>query len=113
MSGGFSMNPSFERSLNAAAHALRASAVPKALRQMIDLMDWQGDGRAADAKVRLDAAKAVLGEDAARLSVNVNVANQTNVAAAIRPGYILRLPKDMPTPRTIDAEPPATDDEPE
>jgi len=100
----------FRTELNAAAHALRASAVPKALRQMIDLMDWQGDGRAADAKVRLEAAKAILGEDGASLSVNVNVASQTNVG--IRPGYVLRLPPE-PAPSTLDAKPDATDSEPE
>lgn len=100
----------FRTELNAAAHALRASAVPKAVKQMIDLMDWQGEGRAADAKVRLEASRAILGEDASGLSVNVNVATQNNIG--IRPGYIIRLPPDLPPPRAL-SEPAATESEPE
>jgi hypothetical protein len=105
--------PVFRTELNAASHALRASAAPKAIRQMIDLIDWRGEGRAADAKVRLDAAKSVLGEDAARLSVNVSVASQTNVG--VRPGYVLDPSAmhgqrgDAPAPCSLDTEPGETD----
>jgi hypothetical protein len=108
--------PVFVTALNKAVAGLRAGAVPAAINRLIELVEWQGEGRAADAKVRMDASKAVLGEDAGRLSVNVQVTNQTNVANAIRPGYVLDLGAmygNRDDPPTIDAEPPRTDDEPE
>jgi hypothetical protein len=56
-----------------------------------ELLDWQGEGRAADANVRANAAKTIMGEDAKGFSVNVNVATQANVTNDIRPGYVLDL----------------------
>jgi hypothetical protein len=95
---------------------VRTGAKARALREIIDLVGRVGEDKAADAKVRLDAAKTVLGEDAKGVSVNVQVTNQTNVANAIRPGYVLDLGAmygRRDDPPTIDVEPPRTDDEPE
>jgi hypothetical protein len=101
---------------------VRTGAKARALREIVDLVGRVGEDKAADAKVKLEAAKTVLGEDAKGVSVNVQVNNQTNTLTAIRPGYVLDLSalKNKPVPRipdteppTIDAEPPATDSEPE
>ena len=58
---------------------------------------------------------AVLGEEAKGVSVNAQVNNQTSSMSAIRPGYVLDLSAlhRKREPRTPDAEPPATDGEPE
>ena len=61
----------------------RAALQPKAVAALGELLDWQGEGRAADANVRANAAKTIMGEDAKSFSVNVAV--QNNVASAIRP----------------------------
>jgi hypothetical protein len=95
---------------------VRTGAKARALREIIDLVGRVGEGKAADAKVRLEAAKTVLGEDAKGVSVNVQVNNQTNNMTAIRPGYVLDLSalhskRDRPPGVEGDAEPNATDDE--
>ncbi len=81
--------------------ALRNGAKPKALHRIIGLVDERGDGKAADRKVQLEAAKTVLGEDAKGVSVNVNVNTQVNTD--FRPGYVILLRADAPTPSTIEA----------
>jgi hypothetical protein len=92
---------------------MRSGAKAKALREIIDPVGREGEDKAADAKLRLDAAKTVLGEEAKGVSVNVQVNNQTNAAQTIRPGYVLDLSalKVKPTPRLPDAEPRALDAE--
>ena len=61
------------------------------IRNMIDIANDPGEGTAADRTVRLKASLAVLGEQAKDGGVTVNVGVQTNVAADIRPGYVLDL----------------------
>jgi hypothetical protein len=108
-------SPGWQKIYAALLADVRTGAKARALREIIDLVGRVGEGKAADAKVRLDAAKTVLGEEAKGVSVNVQVNNQTNLAEAIRPGYVLDLSamygrrEDPPTP---DAEPPAGNAEP-
>jgi hypothetical protein len=95
---------------------VRTGAKARALCEIINLVGRVGEDKAADAKVRLEAAKTVLGEDAKGVSVNVQVNNQTNNMTAIRPGYVLDLSalhskRDRPPGVEGDAEPNATDDE--
>jgi hypothetical protein len=97
---------------------VRTGAKARALREIIDLVGRVGEDKAADAKLRLDAAKTVLGDDAKGISVNVQVNNQTNIANAIRPGYVLDLGamygrRHDDDPPAIDALPPGPDDKPE
>ena len=93
----------FVAALNQAVNALRNGAKPTAVRKMIDLIGHVGEGKAADAKVALDAAKAVLGEKDGGLTVNVGVqvgVNNVNV----QPGYVIDL-GERPKPITINASP--------
>ena len=83
--------PAFRRMLNEKIIALRTSAHPRMIRNMIDIANDPGEGTAADRTVRLKASLAVLGEQAKDGGVTVNVGVQTNVAADIRPGYVLDL----------------------
>jgi hypothetical protein len=70
---------------------LRVGAHPGMIRNMIDIANDPGEGTAADRTVRLKASLAVLGEQAKDGGVTMNVGVQTNVAADIRPGYVLDL----------------------
>jgi hypothetical protein len=83
--------PAFRKMLNEKIIALRTSAHPRMIRNMIDIANDPGEGTAADRTVRLKASLAVLGEQAKDGGVTVNVGVQTNVAGDIRPGYVLDL----------------------
>jgi hypothetical protein len=99
---GLMANPVFKLEMARATADARAALEPKAVYALGELLDWQGEGRAADAGVRLRAAAIALNEDKANdpVSVNVNVTQQ----AAIRPGYIIRLPANVPLPQIIEGE---------
>ena len=92
----------FQAGLTQAINSLRTGAAPKAMHKIIDLIHIEGEGKAADRKVQLQAAQTILGEQAGGVSVNVQVNNQTNIT----PGYVIRLPQldtpNTPTPITID-----------
>jgi hypothetical protein len=83
--------PVFRKMLTAKIADLRASAHPRMIRNMIDIANDPGEGTAADRTVRLKASLAVLGEQAKDGGVTVNVGVQANIAADIRPGYVLDL----------------------
>ncbi|MFI5012032.1 MAG: hypothetical protein ACHQAY_06765 [Hyphomicrobiales bacterium] len=90
--------PLFARHLAQEIQALRDGQKSASLHRMIDLRDDPGQGKAADRKVQLQAAQALLGEgEGNRPSVSVIVKNQT-----IQPGYVIRI-RDEPEPRTIEA----------
>lgn len=84
------LEPIFIAKLTQEMNALRSAAKPKAIKKMVDLVDWIGEGGAADAKVALEASKAVLGEEAKGISINVGINNQMGVH--IKPGYVVRMP---------------------
>jgi hypothetical protein len=83
-------DPLFKIEMARATADARAALQPKALRVLAENMDWIGDDKAADANVRANAAKTILGEDAKGSSVNVHMTNQT--LSTFRPGYVVRLP---------------------
>jgi hypothetical protein len=81
-----SKTPIFAKALAKANADLRNGAHTKAIHRMIDLIDEPGAGKAADRKVQLAAAQAVIGEEGkAGTTVNVNVAQQQ-----ITPGYVIK-----------------------
>lgn len=84
------LEPIFIAKLTQEMNALRSAAKPRAIKKMVDLVDWKGEGGAADAKVALEASKAVLGEEAKGISINVGVHNHLGVH--IKPGYVVRMP---------------------
>jgi len=93
---GLMANPVFKVELARAAADARAALEPKAVHALGELLDWQGEGRAADAGVRLRAAGIALNGDKGNgpMAVNVQVNNQVGV----RLGYVVRLPPDAPLP---------------
>jgi hypothetical protein len=98
-------DPLFKIEMARATADARAALQPKALHVLAENMDWIGDDKAADANVRANAAKAILGEDLKGSSVNVQMTTQTN----FRPGYIVQLPPgfvpDDETAPAIDMRP--------
>jgi hypothetical protein len=83
---------------------LAAQIANKRLGYMPEALDRIGQAmRNEDDSVGLRAAVAMIGEraGAANAAISVTVNNQTNVAAQIRPGYVVRLPADL----APDAEP--------
>jgi hypothetical protein len=82
-------DPLFKTEMAKAVADARAALQPKALATLSENLDWVGDGRSADANVRTNAARTIMGDDAKAFSVNVQVNNQVN--SGIRPGYVLDL----------------------
>ena len=83
-------DPLFKLEMAKATAEKRKAAHPMAVHAMVELLDWTGLETPADANVRLNAAKAVLGEEAKGVTVNVN--QTTNVGISIKPGYVIRQP---------------------
>jgi len=87
----------FQRALNAEVQKLRDGAKIAAMRTAIGLLEHQGEGKAADAKVRLDAAKFVLGEgQGGGTSVSVNVGVGGAGSQPLRAGVVIRLKTNAP-----------------
>jgi hypothetical protein len=100
---GLIADPVFKTEMARATADARAALQPKAMAVLGELLDWEGSGSSADANVRAAAAKTILGDEKAGLSLNVSVANQTALMSGdIRPGYVLKLPADF-TPEDGDA----------
>ena len=83
----------FQTELAKVTHEFREGQKLRSLQTMADIRDEPGDGKAADRKVRLQAATALLGEDAGRkgnAGVTVNV--------AVTPGYVIGRNSREPQP---------------
>lgn len=87
-----SRQPVFQRELAEQLQSLRNGMKARAVLAQGEILDDHGDGAAADRKVRLQAARAILGEDARGRSVNVTVNN----GIALQAGLVIRLPSDLP-----------------
>ena len=85
---GLLANPVFKVEYNQAIALARQAATPRAFHRIVELVESENEG------IALRAAQAIVGDEKG-FSVNVNVATQTNIAAAIRPGYAIRLPADL------------------
>lgn len=84
-----SKQPVFQRLLAQETAAFRNGAKARATRRMVALIDEPGAGKAADRKVQLAAAQAVLGEsDGNRSGVTINMPGSTQIVA----GVVIRLP---------------------
>ena len=83
-------DPVFKLEMARATADARAALQPKALHVLAENMDWIGDDKAADANVRANAAKTILGEDVKGSPVNVQMTTQT--ISNFKPGYIVQLP---------------------
>lgn len=83
-----SRQPVFQRELAEQLQSLRNGMKARAVLAQGEILDDRGDGAAADRKVRLQAAQAILGEDPRDRSVNVTVNNGVQLTA----GIVVRLP---------------------
>lgn len=88
--------PIFQRALAKAAAELRSGEHLASIQRIIAIRDTPGQGKAADRKVQLAAAQAVLGEEAKGPSVNVNITNSIQTA-----GYVIDT---SPERMTIEGE---------
>jgi hypothetical protein len=85
----------FQREFAKELNALRDGAKARALHRVIALLDEEGEGKAADRKVQLQAAQALLGDavgtpPAKQAPVNVSV------GVSLAPGVVIRLPAGLP-----------------
>jgi hypothetical protein len=92
--------PLIQRTLAAKLQALRDGHKAEAVHKVIATMR-RDTARAADAKVSLEAAAMILGEQTDKRSPGVTV----NVGVQVSPGYVIRLPTTPQQPVTIDASP--------
>lgn len=92
----------FVRHLSSELEALKTGHKAEAVRTMVQVMRDPGQGKAADRKVRLEAASMITGEQLAgkaapQANINVQVNNH------ISPGYVIRAPQVLRDPPVIDA----------
>jgi hypothetical protein len=101
---GLMADPVFKAEMARATADARAALQPKAVHALGELLDWQGEGKAADANVRANAARTIMGDDAkAGVNMRVNVNSQAGVV--LKPGYVIRLPALDKQAPIIDAKP--------
>lgn len=85
----------FQKALSKELNALRDGAKARAMHRIIALVDEPGEGKAADRKVQLQAAQALLGEAVgagpAQVNVGVTVNNQLTA------GIVVRIPSAADT----------------
>lgn len=82
--------PVFQSHRSALVHSMRNGEHAKSVHTMIKVRDNPGDGKAADRKVQLEAAKSIMGEEAKGININVGINNHLGVH--IKPGYVVRMP---------------------
>lgn len=83
-------SPIGSKALSQALAALRNGAKAAAMHKIIALVNNEGEGKAADRKVQLEAARDILGlKDSSAAQVNITLNQQTN----INPGYVVRDPR--------------------
>ncbi|MGD9656201.1 MAG: hypothetical protein AB7U61_00950 [Methylocystis sp.] len=96
--------PIAQKELATQLQALRSGMKAHALMTVGEIMTERGDNKAADRKVRLQAAQTIIGDDARGPSVNVNV----TAYAEMQAGIVIRLPASAPSmpleQQAIDAE---------
>lgn len=93
-------SPIGSKAMAKAVQALRDGGKVEAMRTILAIMRDEGQGKAADRKVRLEAADRILGlqETKAQAAVSVTI-NNTN---SVSPGYVIRDPRS--TAPTIDLQ---------
>lgn len=79
-------SPVFMNALNKELHALRSNEAARSIKTLIEIRDEKGENRAADRKVRLQAAQVLLGEGDGKQGPSVTVNVQT-----LSPGYVIDL----------------------
>lgn len=90
-------SPIGTKAMAAAVAGLREGAKAAAMRKVIDLVQIEGEGKAADRKVQLEAARDILGlKEAGGVTVNVGIQSNTTIT----PGLVLRDPR--PHSQTIE-----------
>lgn len=86
----------FQKTLAKELTALRDGAKAQALHKMIELVHEPGEGKAADRKVQLQAAQAILGEQVGPTPPNVSVT--VNNGPVLQAGIVVRLPASTKAP---------------
>ena len=91
--------PAWHKAMAAEVAKIKSGASVRAVNRIVETIDEVGADKAADRKVRLEAAAMILGDAVGKSAPSVNVNVQTNV---VTPGYVIDL---SPQPLTIDGEP--------
>ena len=100
---GLMSDPLFRSQHDLAWQIKRDAAKPAALNKIIETVHRHGEGAVADARLQLDAAKTILGDEVkSSPAVNVQINNQVGVQ--FKPGYVIRLPAQPEQPM-IEAQP--------
>lgn len=100
-----SFQPLFEAELARAMRAFRNGAQPEAFRTILDVMRDPGENKAADRKVRLQAAQSLLGEHIAQPNqTNINVGVKVGVQTTVTPGMVIDLTPQATDAKTIDLQ---------
>lgn len=88
-------SPIGSKAMARALQDLRDGAKPIAMAKIIELIGTEGEGKAADRKVQLEAARTILGDDAGPSPVTINNTTINNAGVILAPGYVMDLrPRD-------------------
>ena len=86
----------FQVEHNKALQALKDGHKAEAVRTIIEVMRDEGQGKAADRKVRLQAADMIAGISEGKAGVSVTVNNNTQTNVQLNAGIVIRLPATAP-----------------
>ncbi|MBG0795904.1 hypothetical protein IYY11_21330 [Methylocystis sp. H62] len=96
--------PIAQKELALQLQAMRDGHRAEALNTVVAVMRDRGDGKAADKKVRIQAASMILGDAVGQTPAKSNV--QVNVGVNLTAGIVIRLPSNLPqTPLESGVEP--------
>lgn len=91
-------DPLFKAEMAQMIATKRLGYMPHSLDRIAELVDCDNES------VALRASETILGERGSNAGVSVTVNNQTNVATAIRPGYVIRLPAELSNDTAADQD---------
>lgn len=90
--------PIFQRALALELNSVREAAKPNALRRVVALVDEEGENKAADRKVMLQAAQMLLGDAVGPSHDGKSQAVNVNVGVTLQAGIVIRLPPGIQQP---------------
>ena len=88
----------FQQAVARELEAMKTGAQAGAMKIVIGLAHEQGEGRAADRKVQLQAAQAILGDKVGTPAQGSNVSVTVNNGPVLQAGIVVRLPPSAKAP---------------
>jgi hypothetical protein len=97
-------SPIGSKAMARALQDLRDGAKPLAMAKIVELISTTGEGKAADRKVQLEAARTILGDEAGPSPTTIINNTINNAGVILAPGYVMDLRPRDPDGNVIEGE---------